>query len=166
MDIYLDSFLRNAGLTPPDADEATMIVSRLLIAALFGAILGYERERQEKAAGLRTHMLVALGAALFTLVPILVNPDNPEMGQIVKGIAAGVGFLGAGAILKRKKNEVEGITTAAGIWLAAAVGLSVGAGKIWPAGVGTLLSWMILALARQDENVNPDEQDDSMPSQV
>ena len=77
-----------------DFGQMAVISIRLAVAMILGGLLGYERERQSKAAGLRTYMLVAIGSALFTIVPFLVDPANSEMGQIVKGIAAGVGFLG------------------------------------------------------------------------
>lgn len=131
-----------------DFGQMAVISIRLAVAMILGGLLGYERERQSKAAGLRTYMLVAIGSALFTIVPFLVDPVNSEMGQIVKGIAAGVGFLGAGAIMKRGEKDVEGITTAAGIWMTAAAGLSVGAGHIWPAVIGVILALAVFSLSR------------------
>lgn len=131
-----------------DFGQMAVISIRLAVAMILGGLLGYERERQSKAAGLRTYMLVAIGSALFTIVPFLVDPANSEMGQIVKGIAAGVGFLGAGAIMKRGEKDVEGITTAAGIWMTAAAGLSVGAGHIWPAVIGVILALAVFSLSR------------------
>ena len=129
-----------------DAGTAVKIAIRLRAAAALGAVVGLEREVRGRAAGLRTHMLVSLGAALFTLVPMSAN-DGSHLAEIVKGVAAGVGFLGAGAILKQPdEQKIRGLTTAAGIWLTAAVGLAAGAGAIVPAAAATLMSWVILAV--------------------
>ena len=103
-----------------------------LTAALLGALLGAERERAGKPAGLRTHMLVALGAALFVLFPAESGMEVAELGMPNQGVATGIGFIGAGTILKRADAEqVEGLTTAASIWLTGAIGMSVGAGQLW-----------------------------------
>lgn len=137
--------LDELGLHKPDGMQAARFLVRLIVACLLGGIIGLEREAKGRAAGLRTHMLVALGSMLFTLVPAEAGSSPNDLAQIVKGIAAGVGFLGAGAILKREdEREVEGITTAAGIWLTAAVGFAVGAGWIGLAILSTLFAWMIL----------------------
>ena len=88
----------------PDAAQLTRIVVRLLLAALLGGILGYEREQKGKAAGIRTHMLVALGAALFVLVPQQAGMGIADMSRVIQGIVAGIGFLGAGAIIKQQRE--------------------------------------------------------------
>jgi putative Mg2+ transporter-C (MgtC) family protein len=121
-----------------DTDQITRVVLRLVAAALLGAVLGWNRERLGKAAGLRTHVLVALGAALF----ILVAHDAGIAPQYVaQGVVVGVGFIGAGAIFKQQDGRhVQGLTTAATVWITAAVGLSVGLGWLWPALVTTLLA--------------------------
>ena len=130
----------------PDAGHATRIVARLLVAATLGGLLGYERERAGKAAGLRTHMLVALGAALFVAVGQQTGATTGDLSRVVQGIAVGIGFLGAGAILKLQENqEIYGLTTAAGIWFTAAVGLAAGTGRLATAAVGTLLAVIILS---------------------
>src|SRR4051794_4276105 len=85
----------------PDAGHVTHIILRLAVAAVLGGALGYERERAGKAAGLRTHMLVALGAALFVLVPQQAGVTAADMTRVLQGLATGVGFLGAGTILKK-----------------------------------------------------------------
>ncbi len=114
----------------PDAAEVTRVMVRLLLAALLGGIVGYEREHKGKAAGLRTHMLVAMGAALFVLVPERGGMDIADMSRVIQGVVAGVGFLGAGAIIKRHSEEqVQGLTTAAGIWMTAAIGVACGLGR-------------------------------------
>ncbi len=131
----------------PDFSETARVLTRLLMAALFGGVLGYEREHRGKAAGLRTHMLVAMGAALFVLVPERVGMQSADISRVIQGIVAGVGFLGAGAIVKRHAAEdVEGLTTAAGIWLTAAIGITCGLGKAGTALLVTMFAWLILAL--------------------
>ena len=131
----------------PDAGQVTRIVLRLVLAALLGGILGYERERQGKAAGVRTHMLVALGAALFVLVPKEAGVSGADMTRVIQGVVAGIGFLGAGAIIKGGAEEsVKGLTTAAGIWLTAAIGIACGLGRESTAVLSALLAFAILAL--------------------
>lgn len=112
-----------------DIEQGTRVTLRLLLAALLGGVLGLERERQGKAAGVRTHMLVCLGAALFVLVPDVAGALDDAMSRVIQGVVAGVGFLGAGTILKGDAaNQVKGLTTAAGIWLTAAIGVTIGLG--------------------------------------
>jgi putative Mg2+ transporter-C (MgtC) family protein len=128
-----------------DMEHLTRVFARLLVAVLLGGLLGYEREREGKAAGLRTHMLVALGSALFILVPLEAGVSFDAATRVIQGLVAGIGFLGAGTILQlSEQRKVKGLTTAANIWLTAAVGLAAGAGWIWPAVFGTLFALLIL----------------------
>ena len=114
----------------PDATQATRIVVRLAMAALLGGLLGWEREHAGKAAGVRTHMLVAMGAALFVLVAQQAGIEAADNSRVLQAIIAGVGFLGAGTNLKREaESQVKGLTTAAGIWLTAAIGVAAGLGE-------------------------------------
>ena len=114
-----------------DVRELTRITLRLTIAALLGGLLGFEREQRGKAAGIKTHMLVCMGAALFVLIPQqagIITDD--ELSRVMQGIIAGIGFLGAGAILKGEhEKDAKGLTTAAGIWLTAAIGVAAGLGR-------------------------------------
>ena len=111
-----------------DPAEAARLGVRLFVAVLLGAAIGYDRERNASSAGLRTHMLVALGAALFVVVPQHAGFDAPDMSRVVQGLIAGIGFLGAGAIIKiDDRREIKGLTTAASIWLVAALGHDGGA---------------------------------------
>ena len=139
----------------PSVAEAIRLGVRLIMAALLGGILGFERESAGKAAGLRTHMLVALGAALFVLVP--QQAGLKELSKVIEGIVAGIGFIGAGAILKTsKEQDIKGLTTAAGIWLTAAVGVAAGLGRVTTAILGTVLAVIILAaLQRLSDRINP-----------
>jgi len=131
----------------PDLQQLTRIVVRLLLAAALGAALGYERERQGKSAGVRTHMLVALGAAIFVLVPELADVPEGDMTRVIQGVITGIGFLGAGSIIKGEDEErVQGLTTAAGIWLTAAIGICCGLGRESTAVLTALLAVAILAL--------------------
>jgi putative Mg2+ transporter-C (MgtC) family protein len=108
------------------------IAGRLAIAALFGAAIGINREWQGKPAGLRTHALVALGGALFTVVGLLLGPgDESAASRILQGVTAGIGFIGAGVIIRRPEiPDVQGLTTAAAIWIVSGIGVAVGAG-LW-----------------------------------
>ncbi len=132
----------------PDAAEITRVSVRLFIAAALGALLGFERESKGKAAGVRTHMLVALGAALFVMIPQQAGVAGPELTRVMQGVIAGIGFLGAGAIIKRKDDEgVSGLTTAAGIWMTAAIGMAAGMGREATAILSALLALATLSAA-------------------
>jgi len=135
----------------PDLETATQVVVRLLLAALLGGLLGWQREQHGKDAGVRTHMLVALGAALFVLVPLQAGADSAGQSRVIQGVIAGVGFLCAGTILKvsnavEGEDQVRGLTTAAGIWLTAAIGVAVGLGREMTGLLSALLALAILAL--------------------
>ncbi len=129
-----------------DVEQITRILTRLLLAAVLGGVLGYEREHKGKAAGIRTHMLVAMGASLFVLVPQQAGMLAPDLSRVIQGIVAGIGFLGAGAIIKhRGEEDVRGLTTAASVWLTAAIGIACGLGRESTAVLSTLLALAILA---------------------
>lgn len=131
----------------PDIEQATRVMLRLLLAALLGGLLGIEREQKGKAAGVRTHMLVAMGAALFVLVSQQAGMLTADVSRVIQGIIAGVGFLGAGTILKgNDEDKVKGLTTAAGIWLTAAIGVAAGMGREATAVLSTLLALGVLTL--------------------
>ena len=129
----------------PDAAEAVRVTIRLLVALLAGAIIGWQRERTGKAAGLRTHMLVCMGTALFVVACIGSGMQEDAISRVVQGLATGIGFLGAGAILKLESTQrIKGLTTAAGIWLTAALGVAIGLGRLGTAALGVLLAWVVL----------------------
>ncbi|UCC59872.1 MAG: MgtC/SapB family protein [Dehalococcoidia bacterium] len=125
-------------------DELDMVL-RLVIAALLGGIVGIEREHAEKPAGLRTLLLVCTGSALFTIASIYGFGGASDAARVAAGIVAGIGFLGAGTIL-RSERGVVGITTAATIWTVAAIGLAVGAGLYLVAIVTTVIALIALRL--------------------
>lgn len=131
----------------PSISQVVRIVVRLLLAAILGGALGFEREQKGKAAGIRTHMLVALGSALFVIIPEQVGVKPADLSRVLQGVIAGVGFLGAGTIIKgREEENVKGLTTAAGIWLTSAIGIAAGMGRESSAVLSTILALMILAL--------------------
>ena len=131
----------------PDGQEFERVVIRLVAAMLLGAIVGWQRERAGKPAGLRTHMLVAMGSALFVLSCSAAEMSLDGLSRVIQGVATGIGFIGAGAILKRtEEREIEGLTTAAGIWMTSAAGIAAGLGRIGLAFVAVVLTWAILSL--------------------
>ena len=128
--------------------ELTMVI-RILVATGMGAAIGYEREKAGKPAGLRTHMLIAVGSALFTVVSIYGFGNFADISRVAAGVVAGIGFIGAGAIIHRGAGDiVEGITTAATIWAVAAIGLAAGAGLYAVAGATTGVTLAVLLLPR------------------
>ncbi len=130
----------------PDAGTLAVIVVRVTTAALLGGMIGWERERKGRAAGLKTHMLVAIGSALFVLAPLLADIDGGDVTRVMQGIVQGIGFLGAGAIIKLEKGErVEGLTTAAGIWMTAAIGMAAGMGQEMVALVTTVVALLVVS---------------------
>jgi putative Mg2+ transporter-C (MgtC) family protein len=131
----------------PTVAEVTKVMVRVLLAALLGGLVGYQRELAGKTAGLRTHMLVALGAAFFVLVPSQAGMPLADLSRVLQGIITGIGFIGAGTILKQPEPEqIHGLTTAAGLWLTAAVGIAAGMGRETSAILGTVLAFIILSL--------------------
>ena len=129
-------------------EEVTRILLRLLMAALLGAVLGFEREHKGKSAGVRTHMLVSMGAALFVLAASMAGADEQALSRVIQGIVAGIGFLGAGTILKgngKDPSHVKGLTTAAGLWMTAAIGTAAGMGREATALISTVLALLVLA---------------------
>ena len=140
----------------PGAVEFVHVAVRIAAAAVLGGLLGAERERAGKAAGLRTHMLVSLGASLFVLAPSQAGIAHEDLSRVIQGVAAGIGFIGAGSILKRTQTEeVHGLTTAANIWLTAAIGVAAAAGPLWLPLLATVTAWSILSLlARLEKGKN------------
>jgi putative Mg2+ transporter-C (MgtC) family protein len=143
MEILLEEIL--SGL--PDPRQTASLVMRMVIAMILGAVIGAQREATGKPAGLRTHMLVAMGGALFVLAPLQSGMDLDGISRVIQGIVTGIGFIGGGAILKlQEQRAIEGLTTAAGIWITAAVGIAAGLGRWGLAVVSTILAWITLSL--------------------
>lgn len=137
------------------------IIFRLCLALLLGAVIGIERQIRHKPAGLRTHMLVSFGSALFTLIPLqagILEPSPDALSRVIQGIAAGVGFLGAGEIVressqKSQRPEIHGLTSAAAIWVSAALGITAGCG-LWQLGLtAAILSFLVLYFFKRLENI-------------
>ena len=130
-----------------DTRQLAHVVIRMIAAALLGSIIGFERERAGKSAGLRTHLLVSLGSCVFVLACSGSGMDSDGLSRVIQGIITGIGFLGAGSILKlNEERDIQGLTTAAGIWMTAAIGIAVGLGTLGLALLATILTVIILAL--------------------
>lgn len=143
----MDMIVEELAASVPEAREIVRIVIRLLAALLAGGIIGLQREASGKAAGLRTHILVCAGTALFVIAAGGVGMQQDAMSRVVQGLATGIGFLGAGAILKlESRRRIQGLTTAAGIWMTAALGVAIGLGELGVAAIGTVFAWIVLAL--------------------
>jgi putative Mg2+ transporter-C (MgtC) family protein len=143
----MELILEELATSIPDARQMVRVVIRLLAALFVGAIIGYQRERAGKAAGLRTHMLVSMGTAMFVLAASENGMQQDAMSRVVQGLATGIGFLGAGAILKLENERmIRGLTTAAGIWITAALGVTIGLGQLGTAALGVLFAWIVLAI--------------------
>ena len=140
----------------PDAQEIVRVVVRLLAALIAGGVIGYQREVWHKAAGLRTHMLVSTGTALLVLAAIDNGMQLDAQSRVIQGVITGIGFLGAGAILKiEASREIKGLTTAAGIWMTAALGAMIGLGQLGLAVIGTALTWLVLSsLLKVDKRID------------
>ena len=149
MDIILEEILSGF----PDLRQMASLVTRMMIAMILGAVIGAQRESIGKPAGLRTHMLVAMGGALFVLGPLQSGMDLDGISRVIQGIVTGIGFIGGGAILKlQEQRAIEGLTTAAGIWITAAVGIAAGLGRWGLAVASTVLTWVTLSLIGKIED--------------
>ena len=131
----------------PDSTRFGIMMIRVTAAVLLGAVLGIERERAGKPAGFRTHMIVCLGTAVAVLACTEVNMGLDGLSRVIQGIVTGIGFIGAGTILKlNEEREIQGLTTAAGLWMTAAIGVAVGLGALGLAVVGTIVTLLLLGL--------------------
>jgi putative Mg2+ transporter-C (MgtC) family protein len=125
------------------------MVLRLLLAAALGAILGYQRERARKPAGLRTHVLISMGAALFTVISIYGFSNNVDPSRVAAGVVAGVGFLGAGVVFRAMRGDIPmGLTSAASIWVTAAIGMAAGAGLYLISAVVAVIAALVLMIPK------------------
>jgi len=120
----------------------------VVAAVVLGALVGWQREKAGKPAGLRTHILVSLGTTVVVLACAGVGMNLDGLSRVIQGIVTGIGFVGAGSILKLSaERDVQGLTTAAGVWMTAAIGVAVGLGSIGLAAIGAVLTLIVLALA-------------------
>ncbi len=139
------------------------IIVRLLAAIVFGGIIGWERESRQRPAGLRTHMMVGLGAGSFTLMAVQMAGPTADPVRVVQGVVTGIGFLGAGSIIQ-SRGEVQGVTTAAGIWVVGAIGAACGLGSYSIAAVALAFAFIILTvLKRLEDHAFPENQDKLLP---
>jgi putative Mg2+ transporter-C (MgtC) family protein len=141
---------------PPETLHAWDIVLRLFVATFVGCLLGLNREILGKPAGLRTHALVSLGAALMavTVLNIPGAPPGESLSRVMQGVITGIGFLGAGVILRTNAGKITGLTTAAMIWIAAMLGLAAGAGRWLEVSIATVLVFVVLLLERWENRLH------------
>lgn len=143
MDILWEEL--TAGL--PNLRQVMVVIIRLFAATLLGALVGIQRERAGKPAGMRTHILVALGTAVFVVACSGAGMSSDGLSRVIQGIITGIGFVGAGSILKlNEQRDIKGLTTAASVWMTAAIGVAVGLGSLGIALLSTLFTLIVLAL--------------------
>ena len=149
-----------------DVERLTRATWRMGEALLLGAAIGWDRERRDAEAGLRTHMLVALGAALFVLVPMESGMNDEQLSRVVQGLVSGIGFLGAGAVLKdQDEGRIHGLTTAASIWATAAVGVAAGLGLTGTALLATVFILLVLVwLRRWGRSIRKEKEEAESPT--
>jgi len=136
-----------AGLA--DLGQLERVLLRVITATLLGALVGFERERAGKPAGFRTHILVCLGTAIVVLACAGSRMDSAGLSRVIQGIVTGIGFIGAGSILKISEHrDIQGLTTAAGIWMTAAIGIACGLGTIGLALIATAMTLIVLWVLR------------------
>ncbi len=127
--------------------DVTRLLVRVLLAVILAAAIGYERESRGSTAGLRTHMILALGVTLIVVSAQQSGMGSEDVSRVIQGVFAGIGFLGAGAIVKHSDgNRVRGLTTAASLWTTAAVAMACGLGMDVTAIVGTIIALLILSV--------------------
>jgi putative Mg2+ transporter-C (MgtC) family protein len=149
--------LDELGNSLPDLTHLMRILGRLTVALIIGAGIGLQRQLTHKSAGVRTHMLVALGTALLLVSATDAGLASSDVSRIVQGIITGIGFLGGGAILKLTDHqEIRGLTTAAGIWLTAAASAAAGLGQTVAALIGLAFALIVLVvMGKLDRHLNP-----------
>jgi putative Mg2+ transporter-C (MgtC) family protein len=141
MDIFWEELTH--GL--PDMRQLAQAIIRLIAAAILGAVIGMQRERAGKPAGLRTHMLVTLGTCVFVLACSGYGMSSDGLSRVIQGIVTGIGFIGAGSILKiNEERDIQGLTTAASVWMTAAIGVAVGLGGLGLAILAAFLTLIVL----------------------
>lgn len=147
------------GLDSPG--QAARMLLRVVVAVLLGGFVGMQREQAGKPAGVRTHMLVCLGTAVVVLACAGMGMQHDAQSRVIQGIVTGIGFIGAGSILKlSEERDIQGLTTAAGLWMTAAIGIACGVGTLGIALISAVLTVILLALAgviERRENKNKKE---------
>lgn len=136
----------------PQTDMLIRFLVRIFAALVFGALIGLQRASVGKAAGMRTHVLVCTGTCLFVVAAIGGSFGDDAISRIIQGIVTGIGFIGAGTIVKGdQESQVQGLTTASGIWMTSGIGVVTGLGMVGLGFIGTLVALLILALAEKFE---------------
>src|ERR1043166_5811527 len=137
-----------------DSQHVAQVIIRLLAAMFLGGIVGVQRESTRKPAGLRTHVLVCVATAAFIIACSASGMSSDGLSRVIQGIVTGIGFIGAGTILKlSQEHEIKGLTTAASVWMTAAIGVIVGLGSLGIALMITVLALIILSLARLEHSI-------------
>ena len=137
------------------------VMLRVIAATLLGALVGVERERAGKAAGLRTHILVCLGTAIVVLVSAGSQMSLDGLSRVIQGIVTGIGFIGAGSILKLEhEHRIRGLTTAAGLWVTAGIGIACGLGTLGLAMIATAMTLIVLRVLQAIESHAIDEKEE------
>lgn len=154
--MFPDSLLSGISAQFSDAGHVANLVRLILClleSAALGALVGWERKSTGKAAGLRTHMLLCMGTAFVTLVPVLGGMSQEPVSRVIQGTMAGIGFVGGGVILKSERlGRITGLTTATGLWMTAGIGIAVGLGNGLSAAICGLAAYIVLHLLRRLEH--------------
>lgn len=159
----MDVFWEELTYGLPDRRQFIHLLIRLTAAALLGAAIGYQRELAGKPAGIKTHILATLGTTIFVVACVHAGFQSDALSRVIQGIVTGIGFLGAGAILKLdEKRDIKGLTTAASIWAAAAIGVAVGLGVLGVAIIGTVITILVLIILGTIEIRSFDEKADEL----
>jgi putative Mg2+ transporter-C (MgtC) family protein len=141
----------------PPAAEVVRVALRMVGSLVIGTVIGLQRELTHKPAGLRTHLLVALGSTLLVVAAVNAGMKSGDVSRVIQGLVTGIGFLGGGTILKlTHEHEIRGLTTAAGIWLTAAASIAVGLGKFVDALIGVLFALIVLTAVGKFGGDGPD----------
>lgn len=143
--------------TVPHAGQVVRVALRMFAALIIGTVIGLQRELTHKPAGLRTHLLVALGTALLVVAAVNANMKSGDVSRVIQGLITGIGFLGGGTILKlTQEHEIRGLTTAAGIWLTAAASVAAGLGQFADAFIGVFFALIVLTAVGKLEGHSTD----------
>lgn len=143
----MDVFWSELTFGLPDSAQLTRIIIRLVASALIAGLIGYQRQAAGKSAGFRTHILVSLGATIFVIAGLGAGLEHADLSRIIQGIVTGIGFIGAGTILKDGLH-VRGLTTSAGLWATCAIGVVVGLGELGIALIAGTVVFVILTFAK------------------
>lgn len=162
----MDIFWEELSYGFPDSRQLIHALVKLFAAVILGAIIGFQRERVGKPAGLRTHILVTLGTTVFVLACSSSGMDSDGLSRVIQGIVTGIGFIGAGSILKlNEERDIKGLTTAASVWVAAAIGVAVGLGVLGLAILATFFTFIVLgaivAIEKRIENRKASNQENA-----